>query len=144
MSAAKIIRQIELAGNEVNDIRDRLAQENGALKAELRKVYAECFGEGMKPQPGCAWHKAWLGDAEVLVEYEYEPEEAPVYNLNSPMCGPGTAAIVSLLGVLVNGKWIEAGEVIQETRDRWEQDILDNELEAAWQDRQDRLSEEQA
>ena len=36
---------------------------------------------------------------DVIVEYEYFPPEDPVYNLDSPLCGPGHGAEVSLLAV---------------------------------------------
>jgi hypothetical protein len=35
-------------------------------------------------------------DCDYLVDYDYQPEEKPVYNLNSPMCGPGCAAEVTI------------------------------------------------
>lgn len=144
MTAAKIIRDIALAGNEVNDPLARAQQQVGALEQALRNAYAEFKGEGMKPQPGSTFHKSHFGDAEVLVEYDYEPEEAPVYNLDSPMCGPGCAAQAIIICVLINGVWVDGAEFPEPVRDRWEQEIIDGEIEASWQDRMDRAAEEAA
>ena len=40
----------------------------------------------------------------VLVVYEYTPAEAAVYDVESPVCGPGHDAEVEVIEVLLNGE----------------------------------------
>lgn len=48
-----------------------------------------------------------IGDAEFMVAYDYHPEEKPVYNLDSPVCGPGYEAHVELVSVTCNDSEME-------------------------------------
>jgi hypothetical protein len=89
-------------------------------------------GKGLKPQRGCAFARLSLGDAEVLVEYEYTPGEPPVYNLDSPMCGPGCGPEVAILNVLINGEMCDAEDVIPEhVLDRWRDELIETEDQVA-------------
>ena len=88
-TAATLIREAAESVSAVDDPRARLAQQVGYLQASIRSLFAKFAGEGAKPQTGCAFFTATAGDASVLLEYEYQAGEAPVYNLDSPMCGPG-------------------------------------------------------
>lgn len=36
---------------------------------------------------------------ELLIHYEYEPAESPVYDVESPVCGPGSEAAVYIYAV---------------------------------------------
>lgn len=49
--------------------------------------------------------QATLGDSiPIEVFYDYQPPEAAVYDLNSPMCGPGCPADVDICEVMLNGQ----------------------------------------
>ena len=61
--------------------------------------------------PQSAIHKrgpsfnAVLGEnLSVQVFYDYTPPEAPVYDLDSPLCGPGSPADVEICEVLLMGE----------------------------------------
>lgn len=43
------------------------------------------------------------GGLPLVIEYDYYPAERPVYDVESPLCGPGCEASVDLCGVYVNG-----------------------------------------
>ena len=36
---------------------------------------------------------------ELLIHYDYEPAESPIYNVESPVCGPGSKAAVYICAV---------------------------------------------
>ena len=36
---------------------------------------------------------------ELLILYEYEPAESPIYDVESPVCGPGSEAAVYICAV---------------------------------------------
>lgn len=115
-----------------------LWQRVGALEQALRNVYAEFTGVGMKPQAGCAFFCATAGDATILLEYEYQPGEEPVYNLDSPMCGPGYGETVSIIQALVNGRWCVPEDVFAESLiERWAEQIAESEAESAVSQRED-------
>ena len=44
----------------------------------------------------------WIGDTGFDVEYDYIRAEAPIYDLDSPVCGPGHDAYVELVSVKCN------------------------------------------
>lgn len=48
-----------------------------------------------------------IGDADFLVMYDYQPEEKPVYDVESPLCGPGCPADVELISVTCNDSEME-------------------------------------
>lgn len=64
----------------------------------------------------------WIGDdIKVTVTYEYTPAEAAVYDVNSPVCGPGHDAEVEVIEVLLNGEDIRdllAQHVIDELEEK--------------------------
>ncbi len=46
----------------------------------------------------------WIGDdIKVTVTYEYTPAERAVYDVESPLCGPGHDAEVDVIEVLLDG-----------------------------------------
>jgi len=49
----------------------------------------------------CHTRKIKMDDCDYLVSFDYQPEEKPVYDLNSPMCGPGCAAAVTINSIEV-------------------------------------------
>ena len=78
-----------------------------AAQAELDRLQ----GAGLEPQEGCDLIRLSLGDAYVLVEYEYtagcedEPRE------------------LNILGALVNGRMIEVDVLAPAVLDRWAEAI---------------------
>jgi len=112
-----------------------LQYELGLLSTALENAQHDLgtyTGKNAKPQAGCNFHSATLGDADVVVEYEYEPGEDAVWDLNSPMCGPGVSPSAVVIQVLINGAWIDPdGIVDRSVIERWEEEILESETEAA-------------
>jgi hypothetical protein len=104
---------------------------NTKALAEANALLAEYTGKNLKPQDGCSFITVDLGGYGLLLEYEYEPAEAPIYNLDSPMCGPGCSESASLLCALVNGRWVDADVFSESLRERWTQQIIDSEAEQA-------------
>jgi hypothetical protein len=127
----------KLAGQKMRDIdgRHSYAAEAGALSAHVEILCEELdtyIGANHKAAKGVGVARLPLGDAEVLVEYDYEPGEDPVMDLNSPMCGPGCAANASILGVLINGTWCDPEDFMDpDTIERWREAICDSEEVAA-------------
>ena len=73
-----------------------------ATEAELRAKLAAFTGSDSKPQPGCGRATMRWGDAECVVEYEFEPSEGD--GLNEPRY----EASINVIGVLLNGVWCDA------------------------------------
>ena len=83
--------------------------EGQAALAELRRLQ----GVGLKPQPGCKLAKMILGDATVMVEYEYSPGRPGVHTLRNGDPGyPDEPAELALLNVLINGCMCDVQDVI--------------------------------
>ena len=130
--AAQLLREAAESVAGVDDPRDRLAQHVGYLQGTVRSLCARFTGAGAKPQRGCAFAAMTAGDATVLVEYEYQPAEAANLNLESPMCGPGCEANVSILQALVNGEWCDPYDVFDASLIvRWGEKIAEAEAEQA-------------
>ncbi len=92
----------------------------------------EFEGVSSTPQPGCEFAVMSLGEADVLVEYEYTAECAPIYDADHPGVGPGHDASVSIIGALINGVWCDAQDVIPAgTLQRWEEKLVEQCTEAA-------------
>jgi hypothetical protein len=99
-----------------------------AALAELQRLQ----GVGLKPQPGCKLVEMALGDATVLVEYEYSPGRPGRYSGPPERCYPDEPAELCVLNVLINGCMVDAQEcVAPDVLERWEQQIADSEIEAA-------------
>ena len=131
MNATRLIREAAESVSGIHDPLDRLARQVGALQASLRDTYVKFTGIGQRPQRGCAFFTATAGDASVLIEYEYSPPEAPVYSLDSPMCGPGCPAEVSIIQALVNGAWCDPNDVFPESLiEKWAEQIAESEAES--------------
>ncbi len=73
-----------------------------ATEAELRAKLAAFTGSDSKPQPGCGRATMRWGDAECVVEYEFEPSEGDGWEL------PRYEASITIVNVLVNGTWCDA------------------------------------
>lgn len=106
---------------------DELAQQVGRLQRELDQMRAEYLGRGQKPQAGCRFATVSLDDADTLVEYEFQPEEAPNYDVESRGVGPGCPASVTVIQALINGRWIDPRDVLrEEIVERWEEQLLED------------------
>lgn len=92
------------------------------LAAEL----AVLQGHGQTPQRGSQHARLTLGDAEVLVEYEYIEAEAPIYDADHPGVGPGHDAEVNILNVFINGCWCDADDVVPDhVLHRWREELAE-------------------
>ncbi len=89
----------------------------------------------------CDYLETTLGDSPVLIEFEYEAGENAVYDLNSPMCGPGVDASVGIGMALINGVWTSTEGFPQEWIDRWEQEVIEVKNDQMREDYEDRQSE---
>jgi hypothetical protein len=122
-------------GHLLHALRDRtplpaaLAHYEGqAAIAELQRLQ----GKGLIPQLGCLIAEMPLGDATVMVEYEYEPAQRGVHTLPNGDPGyPDEPAQVNIVSVLVNGAMVDADLFADAVLDRWVQDILDSDQEDA-------------
>jgi hypothetical protein len=111
------------------DVIVEMAYARGMLERELRDRIAEVDrlnGNGAKPQAGCGIVRVEMGAARVLVEFEMEPGERPVYDVESPVCGPGCGPTVSIIQAFVNGEWVDPEDYFADTLiAKWEQQVLD-------------------
>jgi hypothetical protein len=97
-----------------------------AAIAELQRLQ----GKGLIPQPGCLIAEMPLGDATVIVEYEYTPGRPGMRTLRNGDPGyPDEPAEVVIVQVLVNGAMVDADKFADSVLDQWIQDILDSDQE---------------
>jgi len=94
--------------------------------AELQRLQ----GKGLLPQPGCRFAEMPLGDATVIVEYEYTPGRPGMRTLRNGDPGyPDEPAEVVIVQVLVNGAMVDADKFADSVLDQWIDDILDSDQE---------------
>lgn len=107
------------------------AYEVGLLRALLREKCDELAiytGDDRKRRDVAT---VYVGDVAVLVAYEFQRAEAPVYDVESPLVGPGHEAAVTVHEALVNGTWADPRDVFAEPIvELWEQTILERQMEA--------------
>jgi hypothetical protein len=72
-----------------------------------------------------------LGEAEVLVTFDFVKAERAQPNPDKPNPGPGCDAQVIVLSAAVNGEEVEAECFAPSVIARWEERILEEELESA-------------
>lgn len=111
----------------------RAAYEIGLLRGLLREKCAELAtftdGDGRAYGPRAV---VSADDAEVLVEFDFVRGEEPIYDVESPGVGPGCPPSLLIQRALVNGEWVDPGAVFaKELVERWEQTLLERQLEAA-------------
>lgn len=92
------------------DLRAKLDQANRRV-AELSIELRALKGETARPDRGCKAMRVAIGAASALVEYEHQRAEAPVLDINSPLCGPGHPEVVTPLRVFLNGWWCDIEDV---------------------------------
>jgi hypothetical protein len=132
MNAADYITAAATSAAHLHDPLDRMAHTIGHLQASIRELCAKYTGEGQRPQTGCNFYTATVGDASVLVEYEYEPGEASQTSGPPERCYEGTPASVSIIQALVNGAWCDPTDVFPESvLERWAEEIAEREDESA-------------
>jgi len=91
-----------------------------AAIAELQRLQ----GKGLIPQPGCLIAEMPLGDATVIVEYEYTPGRPGMRTLRNGDPGyPDEPAEVVIVQVLVNGAMVDADKFADSVLDQWIDDI---------------------
>lgn len=101
-----------------------------ALCTQLASELATMQANDATPHRGSFHYTASLGDATVLLEYDYHPGEEPVYDVESPVCGPGHGPEVEIFGVYINGQWTDPRDcILPATLDRWETEIIEARLE---------------
>lgn len=105
-----------------------------ALAARL----AEFEGAGVTDTKHCGHARMTLGDATVLVEFEFEPEDGDGWNL------PHTPASFTVNGVLINGAWCDPQDVVPASViERWEVQLMEDRAEAAQADEAERYEQQQ-
>jgi len=91
--------------------------EGQAALAALAEL-ARWQGKGLTPQAGCGLHQCILGDADVWVEYEYEPASGDRWN------EPREEASVTVICVLINGVMCDAQDVAPHRCEEWAVEIM--------------------
>lgn len=115
------------------DAAARSAYEVGLLRGLLREKCAElaAFTDGPGRTRG-DYATVHAGDAEVLVEFDFVRGEEPIYDVESPGVGPGCPPSLRIERALVNGAWIDPRDAFPDQLiERWEQTLLERQLEAA-------------
>lgn len=111
---------------------------NPLTLADALALVDEYLGTHAVAQSGCDFFIVDCGGYDLKLEYEFDPGEDACYDVESPGVGPGSEAGVSILGALVNGRWIDVdGVFAPELIERWQQQILDSEIEVASDQRED-------
>jgi hypothetical protein len=100
--------------------------ERAALEGALRNLaheLAELRGELHDNRN--ARYRLNLGDAECDVEYEYLAGEDEITSGPSDNWHPGEPESVNILGVFVNGMWIEPDVIAPAVIEQWQQEIIE-------------------
>jgi hypothetical protein len=137
-TAEYIITSAHTAAANIDDPRDRLAFTVGFLQTEIRKL-ADKY-EGVR-NTKYNIIEVTLNDAPILLEYEYETgQEGNTYG-PPEKCWETIAPSVYIDQILVNGEWISTEGVISDSViERWTQQIIDSETDAAREDYEERMS----
>ena len=101
--------------------------ELGMLIAALRSAnekLAQFEGSTAKPQSGCDFYDTTWGDAEIKLEYEFEPGQLETWN------DPAIPGSVAIIQVLLNVAWIDPdGLIAQDVIDGWANEIYAERVE---------------
>jgi hypothetical protein len=90
-----------------------------ALRSANDKL-AQFAGSMAKPQRGCHFHTATWGNADIVLEYEYEAGQLETWN------DPAIPGSVSIIQILLNGCWIDPdGLIAPNLIDMWAQEIFE-------------------
>ena len=99
---------------EQRELIEALTERNAVLTrrvADLSQDLRTMKGENATPDRGCCIARVILGDCYALVEYEHQPAEEPIYDVASPVCGPGHPEELTPLRVMLNGHWCDLEDV---------------------------------
>lgn len=110
------------------------------LKAaqELADELAKLQGHGHTPQNGCFHVEAFLGDADVLVEFEHEGASGDGWN------EPRYEESITPLCVLINGTWVDCDQFAPEVLNRWHEKGWEHLKDLAERDAEDRAAAQYA
>lgn len=125
------------------------------LLPEAQRLVRELLlieGVGQKPQAGGQFFNGTLDDAEVLIEFCFSAGRPGRYWGPPEDCHPDEPDDLELIGVLVNGAWVDPSYFSEKQLDRWSEEIVeyqyaaaeDARADAAIEARRDRYIEEQA
>jgi hypothetical protein len=102
--------------------------DHGALLIEAKKLALDAAlaaGYGHTPQASAHVEMLILGDTEVPVEFKYSAG-SPGRTYGPPEnCYESEPEEVNLMGVFINGQWIDVDVIAEDVRDRWVQAICD-------------------
>ena len=97
-----------------------------AAVAQLALIVNRSRAIDAQPQAGAHWIYTHLGDAEVIVEYEYDAGSPGRLSGPPEDCYEADPEEVSILGVFINGSWTDTDDLSPKLLERWEQEIIDH------------------
>ena len=109
-------------GNESDSLVLKQAARLGELLAQvgaLQRAIDELHGKTLQAASGCGLQQVHLGDADVWVEYEYEPASGDGWD------EPREEATVTVIGVFLNGVMCSA-DVAPQMIEEWEVEIMES------------------
>ena len=107
-------------------------------KAAALAHYQRLAFEAQSPQEGSALITLNMGDAEVLIEYEYTPGEESFISGPPENCYEGSPEELAILGVFVNAVWCDPNDFASAKQiELWEQSILSHIAEQIEEQRAD-------
>ena len=119
--------------------------DHAPLLTEAKKLAIDAAlaaGYGHTPQDGAHVEMLILGDTEVPVEFEYSAG-SPGRTYGPPEdCYESEPEEVNLLGVFINGQWIDVDVIAEDVRDRWVQAVIDKAQENRESDAAERAERE--
>jgi len=92
---------------DLNALVEKQASLIGQQRDELRTLK----GENVIPSRGCHIAHIVVADITAAVEFDYEPAERAVYDVDSPACGPGCPESIEPLRIYLNGRWCDLTDV---------------------------------
>lgn len=109
-----------------------------AASQKLADELAKLQGHGHTPQNGCFHVEAFLGDADVLVEFEHEGASGDGWN------EPRYEESITPLCVLINGTWVDCDQFAPEVLNRWHEKGWEHLKDLAERDAEDRAAAQYA
>lgn len=88
-----------------------LLHETQRLAALQAQEIAVLKGERHTGIPGSHIARVICGDAYIQVEYDHQPAEDAVHDVESPVCGPGCDEAINPISIYLNGHWCDLEDV---------------------------------